>query len=118
MYKSLRSVPFRRSLSATESVLSSQLLVVRAEDAYNSQNLTTVRQEISGNGFGESLIISLFDLVTDLVLHEFVHPCSPANVKAASNSCIMVYRCTLSKRKSVSRFILTSFKAFEFYSIN
>jgi len=59
MYKSLRSVPFRRSLSAKESAVSSELLVVRTEDAYRSRKLTTVGQELSGNGFGELLIIAV-----------------------------------------------------------
>jgi len=80
MYKSLRSVAFRRSLSAKESAVSSQLLVVRAEDAYNSRKLTAVGQELSGNGFGELLIIALFlfDLLTNPVLREFFHPRSTA----------------------------------------
>ena len=55
MYKSLRSVPFRRSLSATKG-LTSQPVVSRAEDAYNSQDFTKLGQEVTEYGFGESLI--------------------------------------------------------------
>jgi len=59
MYKSLQCVPFWWSLSAKESAVSFELLVVRIEDVYKSRKLTTTGQELSENDFGELLIIGL-----------------------------------------------------------
>ena len=56
MYKSLRSVPFRRSLSASKGLLTSQPVASRAEDVYNSQDFTKLGQGITENGLGESPI--------------------------------------------------------------
>ncbi|KAG0590834.1 hypothetical protein M758_1G125600 [Ceratodon purpureus] len=52
MYKSLRSVPFRRSLSASKGLLTSQPVASRAEDVYNSQDFTKLGQGITENGLG------------------------------------------------------------------
>lgn len=60
MYKSLRAVPFRRSLSGTKCLLTSQPVASRAEDAHSSQDFSKLAQEITGNGFSESLTASLF----------------------------------------------------------